>query len=292
MRINNRLYTYPILCAEKQDFINSVFDVEFHEKIVGINQLNLELKIKMNNDEINRLIRDGKACYIIHLECSTTAFRTVIKSQVPNFSFDLSLQKLRGKLEMIALIALERDIFNYRSNDFDEDFDNMTFDLKKGNILGYVNLPSLDISKNYEEFANLGSIFKIHKILTEEKKPMDVRLESEYIILNLGTAEYNMYNKYSKNKEMLPILISLVILPALVYVFEELKQENSDSIYSEYLWFQSLEIAYKKRGLSIEDDLINSDKTSLVLAQEAMELPLSYSFEYFDKIFETDNEEG
>ena len=63
----------------------------------------------------------------------------------------------------------------------------------------------------------------------------------------------------------------MMIFPALVYVFEELKQENGIDNYSGRNWYVSLSKAYEKRGVDLEDELLNSDKTSVQLAQEAME---------------------
>ena len=47
----------------------------------------------------------------------------------------------------------------YSSTDFIEDFKDISFELSKGNIIGYQNLPTLEIIKDYEELSNASSIF-------------------------------------------------------------------------------------------------------------------------------------
>ena len=46
----------------------------------------------------------------------------------------------------------------------------ITFNLLPGR-LAYQNLQSLDITKDYEEFTNAGSIFSIYKRITEDDRP-------------------------------------------------------------------------------------------------------------------------
>lgn len=48
-----------------------------------------------------------------------------------------------------------------------DDFQDTTFNLFAGSILAYQNLSSLDVTKDYEEFTNAGSIFSVYKRITE-----------------------------------------------------------------------------------------------------------------------------
>lgn len=83
----------------------------------------------------------------------------------------------------------------------------------------------------------------------------------------------------------------MIFLPALVFIFEELKQEDGIDKYAGRNWYISLSKAYKKRGVNLEDELLNSDNTSVQLAQEAMELPLNVALRKFADLFETGEEE-
>lgn len=83
----------------------------------------------------------------------------------------------------------------------------------------------------------------------------------------------------------------MLILPALVYVFEELKQENGEELYRNKEWFLALEKSYAKRGISLMDEVLNSDKESYQLAQEAMELPISKALNQIPAFFDTIEED-
>ena len=105
-------------------------------------------------------------------------------------------------------------------------FQDITFNLFTGSILAYQNLSSLDVTKDYEEFTNTGSIFAVYKRITEDNCPAEINLESNKIRIGLGTKDYDVYAVYSGKTELQSLFHSMLILPALVYVFEEFKDRK------------------------------------------------------------------
>lgn len=286
MNITNRLFTYPVLSEDKDDYISSKFNVTYAYKNNGINSIQLNFDIFMNNDEIDNMIRNGDAEYAIHLECSSTAYREVITTMSSKVSYQIPINKVNGNLEILALIVLKNKMKNYSSTDFIEDFKDISFELSKGNIIGYQNLPTLEIIKDYEELSNASSIFMIFKRLTDEEKPIEVNLDSSYIKIGLGIKEFEIYSRFCNNTMFQPILNSMLILPALIYVFEDLKQEDGIETHSGKSWYISLDKAYEKRGVSFLKEVLNTEKSSVVLAQEAMELPLNKALHMMSEVYD------
>ena len=291
MNITKRLYTYPVLSEEKDDYKSSVYDVDFQYRMNGVNNLLLEFNITLDNEEIRKLILDGKAEYVIHIECTNTAFRTTLHSITEQNNIDIPVGRIFGKLEVIALIVLKDHINHFVNSDWNDDYNGISFDLAKGSIIGYKNLPALDIVKNYEELTSASSIFTIYKRLTTEEKPMDVNIDSSLIKIGLGTQEYEIYSRFCKKTQFQPILNSMLVFPALVYVFEELKQETGIEANQGKAWYISLDKAYEKRGINFIDEIKDDTKTSVQLAQEAMELPLSKALSMFTELFENMEDE-
>ena len=147
------------------------------------------------------------------------------------------------------------------------------------------------MTKDYEEFSNANSIFTVYKRITDDDKPAEISLDSSKIRIGLGTRDYDTYARYSVKTELQAIFNSMLILPALVYVFEELKQENGEELYRNKEWFLALEKSYAKRGISLMDEVLNSDKESYQLAQEAMELPISKALNQIPAFFDTIEED-
>lgn len=291
MNITKRLYTYPVLTEEKDDYVSSVFDVQVTHSMNGVNNLHLEFDITMDNKDVQQLILQGKAEYVVHIECSNTAFRTVVTSITDKIDIDIPIGRLNGKLELSALIVAKVELYGFTNSTWNKDYDGVTFDITKGSILGYKNLLPLDIIKNYEELSNANSIFMVYKRLTAEPKPMDVNIDGAQIKIGLGIQEYEIYCRFCKKIQFQPILNSMLILPALTYVFEELKQENGMENNEGKNWFISLNKAYEKRGIDFIREVREEEKTSIQLAQEAMELPISSALSILSELYRNEEED-
>lgn len=292
MNITNRLFTYPVLSDEKDDFKDSFFHVDYEQSMQGVNSLKLVFDITMNCDDLEQLIISGKADYVIHLECSTTAYREAIHSVSKHIEHVIPIGRINGSFDAVAFIILKKNIKDYYCLDWVEDFGEPIPSLTVGSILAYQNLSSLDITKDYEEFTNAGSIFSVYKRVTEEDSPAEINLDSTKIRIGLGTKDFDVYSFYSRKTELQSLFHSMLILPALVYVFEELKQDGGEEIYHNKEWFLALEKAYQKRGIVFMDEVLNPEKTSYQLAQEAMELPLSKAFDQIPIFYETTEEDS
>ena len=290
MNITKRLYTYPVLTEEKDDYKTSKFDIAYKYQLMGLNIINLNFKITMDNSDIEKLISEEKAEYVIHIECPSACYRTIVKSKFPIINIDIPTNRVNGKVEIIGFITSSTNIENLYIDDWNEDYEGTKFSFSKGTILAYKNLPSLDIFKNYEELKTTNSIFKIHKYPTEKKREMTVNEEGDWIDIWLSPKEYENYVKYSMNKKFQPILNTMIIFPALVYVFECLKQADAANQYEGKQWYVSLNKSYAKRGVDFIKEVMESDKSSIVLAQDAMEFPLTQAFDVITDLFEDEEE--
>lgn len=128
--------------------------MDFQYRMNGVNNLLLEFNITLDNEELRKLKLDGKAEYVIYIECTNTAFRTTLHSITEQSNIDIAEGRIFGKLEVIALIVLKENINHFENSDWNEDYNGISFDLAKGSILGYKNLTVLDIVKNYEELTS------------------------------------------------------------------------------------------------------------------------------------------
>lgn len=256
----------------------------------GVNDLLFNFDIEMDNKDLQNMILAGEDEYVIHIECANTSFRTTIHDITNHVSKEIPIGRINGRLEIIVLIVTKKGIENFVNSNWVEDYQGLSFELSKGSILAYKNIPAIDVVKNYEELNNASSIFKVYERLTNEPKPMEVDLSTPQIGIGLGLQEYKIYSHFCDKEAFQPILNSMMVFPALVYVFEELKQENGIDNYAGRNWYISLSKAYEKRGVD-EDEFLNSEKTSVQLAQEAMELPLNAALRKFADLFENGEEE-
>ena len=295
MNITKRLFTYPVLNEENSDYLTSIFDLDVQCRMSDVNTVTFDLNILMDNEELLQLVANGDAEYVIHIECTATSYREMKRFiTCENHKIDVPASRINGKVEVLAMLVLNKDVIGLKNRDWNEDYEDFSFDLAKGSILAYNNIPAFDVVKKYEELSNASSIFKIIKRLTDDATPMKVDLGMEFICIYLGAKDYKMYSNLSCKSTIQPILNALIITPALVYVFEELRQENGIENNEYKTWFISLLKSYEKRGVNLIDVINNSDKTSVELAQEAMEYPLNAALqeltEVFDNVEESEEE--
>jgi len=291
MNITNRKFVYPVLSDDKDDYIASRFNVNFENSMASVNSLKLTFEISMTCPELEKMILNGQAEYVIHLECSTTAYREILRSISKHIEHVIPIGRLNGSLDIVAFVILNKKVSSFSCNDWVADYSGISFSLSQGSILAYQNLPGLDITKDYEVFTNADSIFSVYKRITDMDKPAEINLESAKIRIGLGTKDYDVYSIYSSKTELQSLFHSMLILPVLVFVFEELKQDNGQEVYHSKEWFIALEKAYAKRGLVFMDEVLNTEKTSYQLAQEAMEYPISKAFGQIPVLFNSEEED-
>ena len=275
-------FTYPVLSEGRDDYKTHKFNAEVQLK-QNISSLNLSFEFKTDCEEINKQIANDRAEYLIHLECPTTFFRKTLTSAAPEISTQINLSRIKKSLEIVAFIVAKRNFKDFFCEDWNDDFEGLKFNLEKGNVLAYKVLPTLRLPEN-ADFANNESIFLLCKKLVDDDRPFEVNLDGDKIKIFLGENDFKIFNRYAEKNDMQPILNAMVIFPTLVYVFDELREDLQ--MYESADWFVSLSEAYRKRGLNFVSEITDSDKQSIELAQEVMELPITNALKNLSKIYE------
>ena len=289
MEIKNRLFPYPVLTEENDDYIDSVFSASF--KVDSeLNDFLLRLNVSLeNNDEIGWLIRDGVADVVIHMECSSTAFRTFTIMNGNSKTFKLPKSRVNNEVYLVAMIVAKRDIVDFSSPHLNEDYQGEAIHFKKGSILGYVNMGKFAVVKNYEELAGDSAFFTIIKRTvqnSEEKYPVTYEISDHKIKILVDENTYDEYVKYHGSSLMEPITNTLLVMPALAYMVETVR-DNGTEPYVGLYWYQKISKACGVQGKNFEEDIIyNSDKTSLEIAQELLRYPISRAFENLSRVIE------
>ena len=290
MNITNRLYAYPVLSEETDDYNESSFDVVMDRNMHGVEEITFDFRFMLDSKTIKELIDNRVAEYMIHMECSHTAFRRVIRSRASVTSTEVHLKKVSGKVEFVAFVVLKKDLKNFQSDEWSEDFEGLNINLPKGSILAYKNLESLIITKDFEEFTNPNSIISVIKVHNDVPIPATINLESQHIQIQMYEKDYDNYVRMAKNPKTQQAVNMATVLPALVYAFDEIKNEDNYDKYSGRNWLISLEKSYLSRGLDLKDELA-SEKSGYVIAQEALDMPICKIYENIHELTLTESEE-
>ena len=104
MRVKSRLSPYPILDNYGDDYVNSSFDAEY-EMTTQFSEIYAKIRFHLENKEIEELIKNEKAQYLVHVECPSTCFRMKFSSTENEIEFKLSSVNLAKILEIRTFIV-------------------------------------------------------------------------------------------------------------------------------------------------------------------------------------------
>lgn len=291
MEIKYKLFPYPVLSEYLNDYKKSSFSVEIIVRKEGKNIYFKEI-YNLENKELEQLIKEKRAKVISHYECSKTGLRKVETLTSEENEFCIHESKLNGKLQICTFIIAVDNILDFFSDDFHDDFRGYTFKFDQGCILAIAKELDYDIDKQIDEFSNTKSIFSVQNNLDKGENNLLVDYNRNKIVVKVPTKAYAVYKNLSSEYELRDLLNSMVIVPSLVYVLEEVSKRDSDErydLFSSYGWYKSLEKRLKEWfNISIEDDNFN-DYNLLEIAQKLLDNPIINGFNRLLKATDLDD---
>lgn len=287
MDIRHRLYPYPVLSNMTSDYVNSGFSMHL-EVSQGMKEICLSISLQLENKEIEQLIIESKAEYVIHIECPYTSYRAVIKTDENEIQKRIPEHKLNGKVAICTFIVAKKDIPQYYNSSFNEDYGGMHFSLNRGNIIGIGGQINIEITKEVEELSKIPSIFTICRCAADIDESMKFDITGKKIAITLCNRSFENYKVLSGFPAMLPVLHSMLIVPALIYTFEMLRKEGI-SEFEDLRWFKSIKRTLNKNNMTLNEALLDTIP-SFELAQKSLDLPLNRAFDALVSMDTTDEE--
>ncbi len=292
MEIRYKLYPYPVLAPYSNDYETGTFDTAVDIIRDGYD-LRLEFSSVLMCRSLQACIAGGAAKYAYHLECAQTGFRTVIQTDKSKEAYTLPGKMINGSLQICPFIVAVKDLIDYTSPDFHEDYQGISFDIEAGCVMAAGKTVTVDISKDIDELADTPSIFNIRKNPDETCKQMLVDMSQRKIIIKLPVSDFYSYKALSANPHAQSILNSLTVIPALVYILEELRalpvDERRES--SDTLWYKVLSrVLSAQFNCDIESEEFNN-QNCLDLAQKLINNPLPDAFAFLANSFAGDGGE-
>ncbi len=274
MEIKNRLFPYPVLCSETDDYIDEEFDVSCSIES-EINDIRGTVIFQLVNEELLDLIRSGYAEYAVHIECSSTSYRKVLRSAANRIPFTIPLSKVKDTITVLALLVAKRPITGFSSKSLNEDYLGETISFEKASILAYLNLPKINVFKNYEELQGNESLFSIIKKGlpdSDEIEPLTFDINGDYIKIFVDPGTYNAYLRLQQKQ---PLAISMLALPALIFALDELRMGTEPFLNKR--WYNMISQYYAAHGKSFDEEL-TGDKNIVEIAQDMLKSPIGKAY--------------
>ena len=290
MEIRNRLFPYPVLSEETDDYVQGLFSVEVNVT-QGINDISFIFSIDLDNSGIQKLINHGDAYFAIHIECSKTAYRKLLTSSQKTITFHVSSTRINGDIALVGMVIAKKDVPYYKNEALNIDYDNADIFIPRAGIIAYQNMPKIRVTKNYEELKSSESFFSIVKRAKDnnDMHPIEFELTQEKIRIVVDENVYGAYIRYSMDDNSRNLLWSLLLMPAVIYMLERLRTDGIDA-YEEMEWYQKISSSYNAQGIDFEDTIQNKNIPITDIAQEMLRLPIGKTFDSMKNMSGGDDE--
>ena len=263
-----------MLCAFNDDYIDSKFAAKI-QCSYSLDKIRVEVQFQLENAQLQQLIAEGKATYLVHIESPKTSLRKRISTGKEELSTFLNKDELSDCIEICTFIVANEDIENYHNNLFnalDKDF---CVSLTKGNIIAIGTSKEIYIERKSKEARDADSLIKIRRNPKGKAASIYVDTDSlEYIILGIDDSLFNMYNSLGKGRYR-EAMLSLLFLPAMIVILTRMKKDSeaTESQFEGKKWYEAIMDLLNKAGYSLES-LKEENDSILEAAQVILKNPI------------------
>ncbi len=278
MQLRNKYYPYPVIVEGGGYYENSSFATDLKQEMDGYN-VKLTLSSDLQDDRLNEMVNQGTVIYAYHIECPQTCYRRVVKSH--NNSVDIILKDtdVNGVVQICSFLVADTDIEKYTNESFSADYRGWKFNIEKGCILAIGNQYNIRVNKIRDDLANTSSIFSIVPNKDQSESNILVDWGQQKLVIKLPELTYQQYYNVQNYVDIQPLMHSMVIVPALIFVFSELKTIDDLEGMEYYRWYRSLRKACEAIGVTLNVESVKK-LDSLKVAQQLLNSPIVKAVEY------------
>lgn len=287
MDIRYRLYPYPVLSSVSDDYQTSIrFSCEVKK---GVRELVFGMETVTDDAGMLRLIDTGKAEYAYHIECPLTSFRKLIPSTNPRVVQHIPERLLNGPVSACSFIVAKENLTGYANPSFNTDYAGLSFDIDRGSILGIGGQCNITVTKETEDLAKIPSIFSICRSGDDSDQSMQINVDGDKIAVILDSSNFQSYKVMVAMPGMQSVFHSMIIMPALIYVFELLRREGIEE-HAGKRWCLGMRRALERSGISLTAEVLE-DIPSFELAQKILDLPVNRALRDLSSVGENESED-
>jgi len=288
MQVKNRLFPYPVINNNKifSNYLCNDFKLEYELEIDEYKVILKNARFKTDSNYINMLYDEGKLRISCVIECSNTVYRKSV--DLDKLGKDITLFNSdfdeRVDISMFATALMD---FNLSSEEFDEDYSSIVFEIEKYDILGAYDGINIYFRHEEKEESLTQSIFTV--ITSTDHIPGSYTVEcdtSKKIVVTMSEVDYQNYKLIHAVPLYTEVFFNMLLIPALIEgltlckkILQDDLSKDLDDVGNQYPWFRSIQNAYKRlTGMElVQDEFLNISVSSF--AQNLMGKPFGISLE-------------
>ena len=275
MQIKNKYYPYPVIAAGNDSYEDTTFTSDA-DYAMDAHNVKLILCAETDNQMLNEMIKSGSVKYAHHIECQQTCFRKLVLTDEKVHEEIIHESLLNGIVQICTFLMANEDLVGYANPNFAKDYRGIKFNLDKGCVMAIGSQVNITINKDKEDLSRTSSIFSIRRDHDPSHTELQVSTTGAKIVVLIPEKTCNQYLNLSNQAMFVPVLHSMVIMPALMQVLSELKEAAQQNVlynYEELRWFRGLKKTAEKLQIKFDQDAltqINAFKT----AQQFLDTPV------------------
>ena len=286
MQVKNRLFPYPVINHNLilSNFGACDFQLLYEGEETDRAYILKNARFFTESKLINQLYDEGKIVVTCIVECSYTVYRK--KSYLTREGKDIELPKVDFTERVdISMFATAIEDFTLASDEFDEDYTGIDFEIEKYDIIGANDGFNIRFKHEESEENLAASIFSI--IISHDFEDGAYTVEcntGKKIVVTMSEKDYLNYKVIYTVPTFKEVFFNMLLVPALIEGLTQcrifLKEDSSrdlEDVGNQYLWFRSIISSYKRlKGIDLTIDEFKTVSLSY-FAQELLGKPLGSS---------------
>ena len=264
MRLSARSYPHPVL-GNRDDVPSAAFQATL-EMSTDRQYVYVNVKVACSCETLNALIKENRAAFVLHIECSNTLFRRAYEFQPMEYRISIPADNLNDAIEVNVFAHAICDIPDYHIPEAHSDYGDAIFDIRCRDILAVGEGQVFYIESKFDSLKNIGSIMQISVSKKDGDIPMEPDFNGEKIVIYLSKNDFEDYKVLKHHEGVRGHLSTTIVLPVLVEALHILKEKDeSAGIEDPRRWVRTL--ARRIEGMDTQMEVFQ-------LAQKLLELPI------------------
>lgn len=263
MQVRNKIFPYPVINNNKiySNFKDLSFELIYEPEENDYAYVLKNARFQTESETIKKLFNDGKLGIVVVIECSDTVYRKAFEVSEEPKNLILSKNDFTEKVD-VSMFAYAKEDFKYSSTELEEDYLDTDFDIEKYDILGAYDGFNVRFKHDETEDNLVQSIFSINVNHDLEDGEYIVECDvGRKISITLSENDYKNYKVIYTVPVYKEVFFNMLLVPALIEGLSLCKSmledtsKDLDDVGNHYMWFRSIQSAYKKlEGLELTLD--------------------------------------
>lgn len=254
MNINrNRSFPYPVLGYRKG--LDSKASATLSPSTDAENYY-WNIAIEHDNDDIDELVKEGKAKYVCEVDCLSTYYRNTFS---PDPSGDprvivvkVPKTEVGGRVNLVVTALAVSPIVSYHNSKSRGIYTQYSFDVEVGDILAIFDEWDINLDIEAKNYKRITSLIQL-SLSDNDEIEIDLN-DSKHIVIEIPRSTFGDHMDKLKNPFFKPALLSSLVFEALVKAFQHFSE------HTEKTWARVLELktttdyGYQNLAESLNDD--------------------------------------